>query len=98
MKNIGSCKTHKRTLGTVPISNTLREGDYIIFAGRRARIMELTNAESRRFELLLRREGDGLDGNYFNTPGGAAFLDRNSPDYVGGILEKAHVVATLLSR
>jgi O-methyltransferase domain/Dimerisation domain len=39
---------------------------------------------------LLRREGDGPDGTYFNTPEGAVFLDRNSPDYVGGILEMAN--------
>jgi O-methyltransferase domain/Dimerisation domain len=39
---------------------------------------------------VLRREGDGSDGTYFNTPEGAAFLDRNSPDYVGGILEMAN--------
>jgi hypothetical protein len=39
---------------------------------------------------LLQREGDGPDSTYFNTPEGAAFLDRNSPDYIGGILEMAN--------
>jgi hypothetical protein len=36
---------------------------------------------------FLEREGDGPDARYFNTPTGSAFLDRNSPRYVGGILE-----------
>jgi hypothetical protein len=39
---------------------------------------------------LLRREGDGPNGTYLNTPEGAVFLDRNSPQYVGGILEMAN--------
>ena len=34
-----------------------------------------------------RPRGDGPDAQYFNTPAGALFLDRNSPRYVGGILE-----------
>ena len=36
---------------------------------------------------FLGREGDGPDAKYFNTEAGAHFLDRNSPRYVGGILE-----------
>ena len=39
---------------------------------------------------LLDREGDGSDGRYRNTPETAAFLDRKSPAYVGGILEMAN--------
>jgi len=36
---------------------------------------------------LLSREGDGPGALYKNTPETAAFLDRKSPDYVGGLLE-----------
>jgi len=36
---------------------------------------------------LLDREGDGTAGRYRNTPDTAAFLDRSSPTYIGGILE-----------
>jgi predicted O-methyltransferase YrrM len=39
---------------------------------------------------LLQREGDGPEGIYSNTPETAAFLDRNSADYIGGILEMAN--------
>lgn len=39
---------------------------------------------------LLQRQGDGPNGTYRNTPEGAAFLDRNSPNYIGGILEMAN--------
>jgi len=39
---------------------------------------------------FLRRDGDGVDSVYSNTPESAVFLDRNSPDYVGGILEMAN--------
>jgi ubiquinone/menaquinone biosynthesis C-methylase UbiE len=39
---------------------------------------------------FLRRDGDGANGVYSNTPESAVFLDRNSPDYVGGILEMAN--------
>jgi ubiquinone/menaquinone biosynthesis C-methylase UbiE len=39
---------------------------------------------------FLQRAGDGPDGLYSNTPEGAVFLDRNSPDYIGGILEMAN--------
>ena len=39
---------------------------------------------------FLRRDGDGADGVYSNTPESAVFLDRNSPDYIGGILEMAN--------
>ncbi|MCU1326154.1 MAG: O-methyltransferase family 2 [Bryobacterales bacterium] len=35
---------------------------------------------------FLEREGDGPDALYSNTPAGAAYLDRASPRYVGGIL------------
>src|SRR6266849_3521169 len=35
---------------------------------------------------FLDREGDGPSAEYFNTPAGALYLDRNSPRYVGGIL------------
>jgi precorrin-6B methylase 2 len=38
---------------------------------------------------LLQREGDGADALYFNTPETAAFLDRESPQYLGGMLEMA---------
>lgn len=33
------------------------------------------------------REGDGSEGRYRNTPSSAQFLDKNSPAYIGGILE-----------
>lgn len=36
---------------------------------------------------FLGRDGDGPEATYFNTPEGAHFLDRNSPRYIGGILE-----------
>ncbi|HTJ64073.1 MAG TPA: methyltransferase [Alphaproteobacteria bacterium] len=39
---------------------------------------------------LLAREGDGPAARYANTPDGALFLDRDSPAYVGGILEMAN--------
>jgi len=39
---------------------------------------------------LLDREGEGSDALYRNTEAGAAFLDKTSPAYVGGILEMAN--------
>lgn len=36
---------------------------------------------------LLDREGDGPQALYRNTPEAAAFLDRNRPGYIGGILD-----------
>jgi O-methyltransferase domain/Dimerisation domain len=36
---------------------------------------------------FLDRDGDGADAQYFNTPAIALYLDRNSPRYIGGILE-----------
>ena len=39
---------------------------------------------------LLERDGDGPEGRYRNTPDGAVFLDKNSPTYVGGILEMSN--------
>ena len=39
---------------------------------------------------LLDREGDGSDALYRNTPAGAAFLDKASPAYMGGILEMSN--------
>jgi hypothetical protein len=36
---------------------------------------------------FLERDGDGSDGRYRNTAETAAFLDRRSPSYIGGILE-----------
>ncbi|MGB9279803.1 MAG: methyltransferase [Pseudonocardiaceae bacterium] len=36
---------------------------------------------------LLQREGDGNDARYRNTPETAAFLDKRSQAYMGGILE-----------
>jgi hypothetical protein len=36
---------------------------------------------------LLERDGDGSDGRYCNTAETAAFLDKRSPTYLGGILE-----------
>jgi hypothetical protein len=36
---------------------------------------------------LLQRDGDGSDGRYRNTADTAAFLDKRSPTYVGGLLE-----------
>lgn len=36
---------------------------------------------------FLDREGDGPDGQYKNTPETAAFLNRNSPTYIGGLPE-----------
>lgn len=39
---------------------------------------------------FLRREGDGPDARYSNTPESAFFLDRNSPGYIAGILEMAN--------
>jgi len=39
---------------------------------------------------FLERDGDGSKARYSNTPDSAAFLDRNSADYIGGILEMAN--------
>ncbi len=39
---------------------------------------------------LLERDGDGVDGRYGNTRDTRRFLDRNSADYVGGILEMSN--------
>jgi hypothetical protein len=39
---------------------------------------------------LLERDGLGEEAHYRNTPETARFLDRNSPTYVGGILEMAN--------
>src|SRR4029078_12613001 len=36
---------------------------------------------------FFEREGDGPDGSYANTDETAAFLDKNRPEYVGGMLE-----------
>ena len=36
---------------------------------------------------FLRRDGDGPEGRYANTPETAAFLDKNSPRYIGGMPE-----------
>jgi len=36
---------------------------------------------------FLNREGDGPEGRYRNTPETAAFLDKNKPTYLGGMLE-----------
>jgi SAM-dependent methyltransferase len=40
---------------------------------------------------LLDRDGDGADGRYRNTAETAAFLDKGSPTYLGGILEMCNV-------
>jgi predicted O-methyltransferase YrrM len=39
---------------------------------------------------FLERDGDGADGRYSNTPDTAVFLDKNSPAYIGGILEMSN--------
>ncbi len=39
---------------------------------------------------FLERKGDGSDARYSNTSESAFFLDRNSPGYIGGILEMAN--------
>ena len=39
---------------------------------------------------LLARDGNGVAGRYRNTAETAEFLDRNSPRYIGGILEMAN--------
>ena len=39
---------------------------------------------------LLDRQGNGPDALYGNTPDTAVFLDKNSPAYLGGILEMAN--------
>jgi hypothetical protein len=36
---------------------------------------------------FLEREGDGPESRYFNNASGKTFLDRNSDQYIGGILE-----------
>jgi len=36
---------------------------------------------------FLERDGDGYDGRYTNTPETAAFLDKKSPMYIGGMPE-----------
>ena len=39
---------------------------------------------------FLERDGTGPDGRYRNTPDTATFLDRESPAYIGGLLEMAN--------
>src|SRR6266446_2741034 len=39
---------------------------------------------------LLERDGDGPEARYRNTPETALFLDRNSPQFMGGFLEMAN--------
>jgi hypothetical protein len=39
---------------------------------------------------LLRRDGAGEDAMYGNTPSTARFLDKDGPQYIGGILEMAN--------
>lgn len=39
---------------------------------------------------LLERDGNGVAGRYRNTAETAVFLDRNSPHYIGGMLEMAN--------
>ena len=39
---------------------------------------------------LLERDGDGPDARYRNTPEAGLFLDKESPAYIGGILEMAN--------
>ena len=39
---------------------------------------------------FLERDGDGTDGRYSNTAETAAFLDKRSPTYIGGILEMSN--------
>jgi len=39
---------------------------------------------------FLAREGTGREARYLNTAETGRFLDRNSPEYVGGILEMAN--------
>jgi hypothetical protein len=39
---------------------------------------------------FLERDGEGSDGRYRNTAESAAFLDKHSPAYMGGILEMAN--------
>ena len=39
---------------------------------------------------FLERDGDGAEARYRNTPETAAFLDRNSPAYMGGFLDMAN--------
>jgi hypothetical protein len=39
---------------------------------------------------FLERDGDGVDARYRNTAETARFLDRRSPQYVGGMLEMAN--------
>lgn len=38
---------------------------------------------------FLDRDGDGENGKYYNNELSALYLDKNSPDYIGGILEMA---------
>lgn len=38
---------------------------------------------------FLERKGDGMDGKYSNTKLTLVYLDKNSPNYIGGILEMA---------
>jgi len=39
---------------------------------------------------FLDRDGEGIDGRYRNTSDTAAFLDKRSPGYIGGILEMSN--------
>ncbi|RMF55877.1 MAG: methyltransferase [Calditrichaeota bacterium] len=39
---------------------------------------------------LLQREGNGENARYTNTPETALFLDKDRPEYIGGVLEMAN--------
>ncbi len=39
---------------------------------------------------FLERDGDGTESRYRNTPETAMFLDKNSPQFMGGFLEMAN--------
>src|SRR5262245_49235156 len=39
---------------------------------------------------FLEKDGDGVDARYRNTAETAAFLNRNSPTFMGGFLEMAN--------
>ncbi len=83
----------KTLLSAVELELFTKLGGEAITAGEIAEALELHPRAIPDFPDalvalgLLDREGEGSDALYRNTEAGAAFLDKNSPAYVGGILE-----------
>ena len=89
----------KTLLSAVELELFTKLGGEAITAGEIAEALELHPRAIPDFPDalvalgLLDREGEGSDALYRNTEAGAAFFDKNSPAYVGGILEMSQRAA-----